>query len=136
MRGWVKRYGLLIGWGAMLGVMIANSHGASTQPHQVGVFGREYSAGLWQVALASAIELAVLYLVLRPWSYHASWRRSLWGLVMFVPWLGYLLLVSVHLDGILALHILWVALIVGLLLVLFGTGLLSALIGAAWKRLR
>jgi hypothetical protein len=58
--------------------------------------------GLWLAG-----EVAVLYLVLRPWSYRRSWGRALLALVLCAPPLLLALLVLIHSGGIMAWHAMW-----------------------------
>jgi hypothetical protein len=65
---------------------------------------------------AITVELIILYLILRPWSYQRSWRRSLGALMVAVPWLGVSVFMTFHAGGIIAVHATWMLAVVILLL--------------------
>jgi hypothetical protein len=53
-------------------------------------------------------ECLVLYWVIRPKSYHHSWKRPLAGLLLFFPWLALWALMLMHMPVYVYLHALWV----------------------------
>lgn len=70
---------------------------------------REYGAN-WPGDLRGAfvqltVEIAILYLILRPWSYRHAWRRSAAALALAVPWTALSTLAIMHTGRI--WHALW-----------------------------
>lgn len=57
--------------------------------------------------IITLVELAVLYIVLRPWSFRRSFGRLLVVLVLFMPWTFLSMLASMHAGSIVSLHWLW-----------------------------
>jgi len=55
----------------------------------------------------TAVEAAVVYLVIRPRSYHRSWRRALAALLLFVPWLALSTMTMMHNGPPVFVHLLW-----------------------------
>jgi hypothetical protein len=58
------------------------------------------------------VEVALLYVVLRPWSYRASWGRAAGALVVAVPYALLAFAASTHAGPIVGAHLLWLALVV------------------------
>jgi hypothetical protein len=83
---------------------------------------------LWTFGLLLAAEVAVLYAVLRPWSYRRSWGRAVLALALCTPPLLIAIVLLIHSGGIMALHALWLMVVFALLLV---CTVVSAL--AAWR---
>jgi len=57
--------------------------------------------------LWSTMELAVLYVILRPWSFRASWGRALLASLLFLPWTGVCGMAVMHSGGFFVLHVFW-----------------------------
>jgi hypothetical protein len=52
-----------------------------------------------------SIDIAVLYAVLRPWSYHRSWPRALGALLLFTPWAALNTISLMHAGSVWATHV-------------------------------
>jgi len=66
--------------------------------------------------LLPSVEAGLALVVVRPWSFRASWGRLLAALGVFVPWLGFCgATVGPHIPMFIMLNVVWVALIVFLL---------------------
>ena len=61
-----------------------------------------------------------------------SWRRSGLTLLLAAPWSAYSLLLTMHGGGVIALHLLWMLVLVGILTVLAIAGALSALVSSRY----
>jgi hypothetical protein len=61
---------------------------------------------------ASVVELAVLMLILRPWSYRRSWARAALALTVFLPWATLSTLSLMHVGGVLVVHAIWLVCVV------------------------
>ena len=71
-----------------------------------------------------SIDVAVLYAVLRPWSYHQSWRRALGALLLFTPWAALNTFSLMHAGSVWATHVMAVlAIWLGLTLLLAVSGI-------------
>jgi hypothetical protein len=67
------------------------------------------------VSVAGLIEIALLYAILRPWSYHRNWGRALVAALIFAPWTCLVLIIPI--PGVMTAHKLWLlAVTVGLLI--------------------
>jgi hypothetical protein len=98
-------------------------------PHRQGTaaYGHNHEGALVQGLILSLIELAVVYLILRPGSYHKSWARAALALVLYVPWTAVSMVMTMHAGGIFTLHFFWLAvlvLILGICLSVSGLGAL------------
>jgi hypothetical protein len=100
-------------------------------PASVQELGVNY-AGEWRgVAGLLTGEVALLYAILRPWSYRASWLRPGVALLMFGPWSFLYFIASMHGGSITGWHLLWLILVdIGLL----GATLVSASAAAGASR--
>lgn len=56
-----------------------------------------------------AVELILVFSILRPWNYDRSWWRPVVALLPVVPLVGYLFVTQFHSGGIHGLHLLWAA---------------------------
>jgi hypothetical protein len=71
-----------------------------------------------------SIDIAVLYAVLRPWSYHHSWPRALGALLLFTPWAALNMFSLMHAGSVWATHVMTVlAIWLGLILLLAVSGI-------------
>jgi hypothetical protein len=78
--------------------------------------------------LVISIDILVLYAVLRPWSYHRSWRRALAALVLFTPWAVLNTFSLMHAGSVWATHVMAVlAIWLGLTLLLGVSGIATLL---------
>ena len=53
------------------------------------------------------IEVILALLILRPSTYHYSWRRSAFAALLFLPWFLLSFAMIVHSGGIMVIHMLW-----------------------------
>ncbi|NEQ24982.1 MAG: hypothetical protein F6K28_38995 [Microcoleus sp. SIO2G3] len=53
------------------------------------------------------IELGILYLVIRPWSFRRSWVRCLGAMTLFFPWTFLMMFITMHGGGITRIHFFW-----------------------------
>jgi hypothetical protein len=67
--------------------------------------------GVAQVIALTLIECIVLYLIIRPATYHRSWKRAGTGLLLFSPWLFLCGATLMHAPPYLLLHALWLLLL-------------------------
>lgn len=72
-------------------------------------------------------ELLVALLVLRPWSYRASWGRALIAAIIGVPWTMLIAVAGMHAGSVFLIHLLWLI----ILDVVFLVSLLWSLFAAA-----
>ena len=86
---------------------------------------------LRQFILMSGVELCLVLLLLRPWSYRRSWGRALTALVLLAPWTFLFLAMAVHSGGVMIWHLKWLGGVLVGLLVLF---VISS--GSAWMHQR
>ncbi|MFO0634632.1 MAG: hypothetical protein U0168_17450 [Nannocystaceae bacterium] len=66
-----------------------------------------HEGALLQGLVALAIEFAILYAMLRPWSYRRSWARPLVASLLLGPWTLLSTMMSMHAGGVVVLHALW-----------------------------
>lgn len=87
-------------------------------------YGQNGPGDLGPALRGSAIEAAVLVLVIRPWSFaHSSWRLVL-AMVLFVPWTMLRLLTGMHGGPVRHYHDLWLMIVcMGLMIALVATRL-------------
>ena len=90
-------------------------------------YGRNAVGEFERNIIRTVLELVILYLILRPWSYHHSWERPLVALSLLLPWTC-LHLINMHVGGVTTIH--------GLGLLLLGTGLLSLTLVSAFQAAR
>ena len=106
----VKNFGLLVLWFVTTYWMFQLNLADTFNPSLAGttaIYGHSGPDDLKNMIILSAIELVVLYLILRPWSYQRSWSRSFMALLLFAPWTVLSMIVSMHTGSILTLHWLW-----------------------------
>ncbi len=70
-------------------------------------YGHNQDGALFQGMVQSTLEVAVLYGILRPWSFRASWGRALLALLLFLPWTAVSAMAVMHSGGIFVLHAFW-----------------------------
>jgi hypothetical protein len=66
-------------------------------------YGHNIEGEFEQNVIYTVMELVILYIILRPWSYHHSWGRSLAVLILLFPWIC-LHLVNIHVGGTTTIH--------------------------------
>ena len=118
----VKSYGLVLLWLVTALLMVRDDANDPYNPSLEGTarYGHNHQGALWQTLLLTVVELAVLYAILRPWSYRRSWGRAVAALALFLPMAAFSTLMTMHAGGIVSLHLLW---LVAVLVVLFGAAL-------------
>ena len=80
-------------------------------------YGHNHEGALLQGIGVTAVELAVLVAILRPWSYHRSWQRALGALGLFFPWLLFSAMLTMHAGGVMMFHLLWLLVVTAALVV-------------------
>jgi len=123
--------GLPILW-LVTALLMARDH--LTDPYDASrqgtsAYGHNQPGALVQGLGLTLVELAVVYLILRPESYRQSWGRPVLALFIYVPWTFMSMFMTMHSGGILALHFLWLAsvvLILGLCGIWSGIGTLQS----------
>jgi hypothetical protein len=115
----LMRWGMALVWAV---VVIAMTRDSIVDPYDATLVGTARYAHNSEGALVSgmawsAIELLVLYAIVRPWSFRRSWLRLVAALVIFVPLCVIGLLMTMHAGGIFAIHAAWLLLIVAVLIV-------------------
>lgn len=71
-------------------------------------YGHNHDGALLEGLVATAIELLVLCVILRPWSLDRTrWGRALVVCLVFTPWAITSAMLSMHAGGIFMLHFLW-----------------------------
>ncbi len=125
-----KNYGLLGLW-LLVAAMICSSYfGDSHEPGYY--FASNTREAFYWLLVISLVEVAALYLVLRPWNYHCSFARPLLALLLFAPWAIINGMFSMHAQTIILQHSFWLFFIVcPLLIILF---LISAVATIANRR--
>jgi hypothetical protein len=73
-----------------------------------------------------SLETLVLYAVVRPWSYRASWGRSVLALLLVIPWAILSFIVTMHSGRILGLLVLWRLLLIPALAITVGVSVYTA----------
>lgn len=82
-----------------------------------GVYGHNSGGEFQTFAIISAVEFAIVYLIVRPHSFDKNaWRRILVALVPLAPWTFLILLAAMHSSSVYGLHMLWL-LVLNLLLI-------------------
>ncbi len=74
-------------------------------------YGHNQEGALFHGVLWSIAELAVLYGILRPWSFRASWGRALLACLVFLPWAAVNGMALIHSGGVFFVHALWLFLV-------------------------
>ncbi len=125
-----KNYGLLALW-LFVAAMVCSSYFGDR--HEPGYyFARNTREAFYWLLVISLVEVAVLYLLLRPWNYQRSFARPLLALVIFAPWAIANMMLSMHAQTIILQHSFWLFFIVcPLLIILF---LISAVATLANRR--
>ena len=104
-------------WAATAFMMARDWAADPYDPSLVGTssYGHNGEGALVDMLAMSAIELAVLVAILRPWSYDRSWGRALLAAALLLPWTAVSMMLSMHAGGIVLLHFMWLFLaLVGL----------------------
>lgn len=127
----IRNFGLIALWAVVVALMYRNYLLDPPDPTRQGsaTFGHNIEGEFERNVIFTTVELAVLYLILRPWSYHRSWWRSLSALVLFAPWTC-LLFAILHVGGTTNLQLFW---LMAVELTLLITTVVSGLT-AVWDR--
>ena len=96
-------------WLLVLALMIQDWLADPYNPglRSTAAYGHNQEGALFQGVLWSTMELAVLYVILRPWSFRASWGRALLASLLFLPWTAVSAMAVMHSGGIFVLHAFW-----------------------------
>ena len=73
-------------------------------------YGYDWPGDLSSTIRMAAVEIVVLYGILRPWSYDRSWRRAAAAWLLLLPWSLLMLAVIMHAGHTQAGHTLWLVL--------------------------
>ena len=94
----------------MLGLMIDSYIRDPPDPSLIGTaaYGHNSEGSLLTMGIASAVELAILYAIVRPWSFHRSIGRLALAVALLVPWAFVSVVITMHAGGVVAIHLLWV----------------------------
>jgi hypothetical protein len=105
----VRMAGLVTMWLGTLALMVADHVNDPFNPLLEGTrrYGHNDASALERGVIMTAVELAVLVGILRPWSYWHAWLRALIALIVLVPWTFFALLLTMHAGGIMAIHAVW-----------------------------
>ncbi len=91
-------------------------------------YGHNWPGDFMSEAIESFVEIAVLALILRPWSFQRSWIRALVSAGVFFPWSLFTAVAGMHAGSIFAAHGLWLfALATALVLIAVYAGIAAAL---------
>jgi hypothetical protein len=108
----IKHFGLVIMWVLTIVAMKLDDLNDPFDSQRLAHPNGHNGAGAFIAGVVwISIELVVLQLILRPWSYQRSWGRSLCALMVSIPWLGFSVLMMMHGGGIVRLHALWILVI-------------------------
>ena len=82
-------------------------------PNLIGTeaYGHNHEGALLQGFILTVIELGILYLIVRPWSFRRSWMRIIGAMVFFFPWTFLMVFMTMHGGGIMLLHFLWLVVV-------------------------
>ena len=102
---WLRHLWLPLAWAAGLLMVFWGRVGPSDPAAQR--FGANWPGDLRTALALLTIETLVLYAILRPWSYRASWKRSFLALLVVTPWALLSVVVTMHAGRILGLLAFW-----------------------------
>lgn len=107
-----RHFGLLGLWLAAASFIYFNYQREQSipQPH-VHYFANDNSNSVLFVLMVMMIEIMMMYLILRPWSYQRSAARALVALVLSLPWTLFSMAVSMHASSAVFLHWMWLVVI-------------------------
>ena len=81
-------------------------------------YGHNHAGDLNVVLMTMAVEITVLFLILRPLSYNLSWGRVLLALILAVPLALLSLISTMHAGFVIFTHAMWCLIMVVMLAVL------------------
>lgn len=104
----VRNFGLLALWLAAALFIYFNfqREQANPLPHKPH-FSEDTADSVLMVLVVMMVEIVVLYLILRPWSYRNSFARPLAALLLFLPWTLFSMAISMHAGSAVFLHWMW-----------------------------
>ena len=107
----LRNLGLVGLWLIMLGLMIHSQIEDPPDPTLTGTaaYGHNSEGSLWQMGILSAVELAILYAIVRPWSFRRSIGRLALAVALLVPWALVSMVITMHAGSIVVIHFLWVS---------------------------
>jgi hypothetical protein len=125
----------LLTWGGTAALMIQDWRRDPYNPALGRAsYGHNQAGALEGGLLYTAVEVAVLYVLLRPWSYNRSWRRAALALLLFTPWTGLHVMAVTHAGRVWATHTMWLlAMWLGLAILVLVSGLSAYL---SWRYAR
>jgi hypothetical protein len=126
---WLRHVWLPLAWGVGLVLILWGRVGPSDPAAQQ--YGANWPGDLRAALALLTVETLVLYAILRPWSYRASWQRSLLALLVVAPWALLSVIVTMHAGRILGLLAFWRLLLIPALAITVGV---SA--NGAWRSRR
>ena len=113
-----KNYRLLGLWIVIAAMICSSYFGDRYDPGYY--FAADTREAFYWLLVISLVEVAALYLVLRPWNYQRSFARPLLALIVFAPWATVNMMLSMHAQTIILQHSFWLFFIVcPLLIILF-----------------
>ena len=120
----VRLAGLPIVWGVFALLMARDYAGDTYDPavHGPRSYGHNHEGALRDFLVWTLAELAVVYLILRPWSYRRSWKRAMVALLLCLPWTAFSAILLIHAGGVIRLHFFWMC---SLVVVLVGCCLVA-----------
>ncbi len=77
----------------------------------------------------SFVEMLLMMIILRPWTYRRSWKRAALAVALAVPWCFASMVFTMHGGGVVALHFLWVLALSAIAMVLAIAGAIAAAVG-------
>jgi hypothetical protein len=135
-RPWFGVLAPLLTWAGTAALMIQDWRRDPYNPALKGAasYGHNGAGALGTGLLYTTVELAVIYLLLRPWSYERSWKRAAGALLLFTPWTGLHAMMLVHAGAIWSLHTMWLLVVwLGLAALLLVSGVSAYL---SWRYTR
>ena len=127
--GTVGNFSLLLYGLLLVGLMYLDYRHDPPNPALMGTatYGHNAVGEFERNVIRAVLELMILYLILRPWSYQHSWERPLVALILFLPWTC-LHLINIHVGGVTTIH--------GLGLLLLEAGLCSLTLVSGFQAAR
>jgi hypothetical protein len=116
----LRTFGLAALWALFAALMINDALHDPYDPTLEAThrYGHNHDGALREGLMATVIELAVLYLVLRPWSTAGRpWLRVLVMLLPLIPWTLVSAVITMHAGGITMIHFVWLLAVVLVLVV-------------------
>jgi len=112
----LKVSALAIAWLALMAAAYWARRRSSFDPLS-RAFGHNWPGDLQNVALYGGLEILILTIIVRPWSYDRSWGRALIATGLLIPYTAFALVATMHAGTIIFIHALWlVALLVAMLM--------------------